>query len=110
MRKLIDLNVNGDEVKNITRVLIDSLISHSTLPERQEKMKMLVNTSELSVKLIKSYDSSRHVVENDRAKRLIELFKASKTFHESPNDNTGEYNEGYVKAMNGVITRLKVVF
>tara|TARA_R110000851_G_C12662674_1_gene521615 strand:- start:55 stop:354 length:300 start_codon:yes stop_codon:yes gene_type:complete len=55
-------------------------------------------------------DINRLVVENDRAKRLIELFEASKTFHELPNDTTAEYNEGYVKAMCNAINRLKEIF
>ncbi len=55
-------------------------------------------------------DINRLVVENDRAKKLIELFKASKTFHELPNDTTAEYNEGYVKAMCNAINRLNEIF
>lgn len=55
-------------------------------------------------------DINRIVVENDRAKRLIELFEASKTHHELPNDNVYRYNEGYVKAMCNAIHRLKDIF
>ena len=44
-----------------------------------------------------------------KATNLIELFEASKTQHEIPNDNTAEYNEGYVKAMNNIINRLKEI-
>jgi len=55
-------------------------------------------------------DINRLVVENDRAKRLIELFEASKTHHELPNDTTAEYNEGYVKAMCNAINRLNDIF
>ena len=55
-------------------------------------------------------DIERLVVENDRAKRLIELFEASKTDHELPNDNGYRYNEGYVKAMCNAINRLKEIF
>jgi hypothetical protein len=55
-------------------------------------------------------DINRLVVENDRAKRLIELFEANKTSHELPNDTTAEYNEGYVKAMCNAINRLKEIF
>jgi len=55
-------------------------------------------------------DINRLVVENDRAKRLIELFEASKTHHELPNDNGYRYNEGYVKAMCNAINRLKEIF
>ena len=55
-------------------------------------------------------DINRLVVENDRAKRLIELFKASKTHHELPNYNGYRYNEGYVKAMCNAINRLKEIF
>ena len=55
-------------------------------------------------------DINRLVVENDRAKSLIELFEARKTFHELPNDTTAEYNEGYVKAMCNAINRLKEIF
>lgn len=55
-------------------------------------------------------DINRLVVENDRVKRLIELFEASKAFHELPNDTTAEYNEGYVKAMCNAINRLNEIF
>jgi len=55
-------------------------------------------------------DVTRLVVENDRAKKLIELFEASKTFHELPNDTPSEYNEGYVKAMCNAINRLNEIF
>ena len=57
-----------------------------------------------------SIDINRLVVENERAKKLIELFEASKTYHELPNDTTAEYNEGYVKAMCNAINRLKAIF
>jgi hypothetical protein len=53
----IELDVNEKEVKNLTRVLIDLLDYYSTLPERQEKMKMLVKATETSLKLTKSYYS-----------------------------------------------------
>ena len=39
-------------------------------------------------------------------KELIQLFKDLKTAHELPNDNSGEYNLGYVDAMNMVINRV----
>jgi hypothetical protein len=55
-------------------------------------------------------DINRLVVENERAKRLIELFKSSKTHHELPNHNGYRYNEGYVKAMCDAINRLKEIF
>jgi hypothetical protein len=55
-------------------------------------------------------DIERLVVENERAKKLIELFEASKTSHELPNDTTAEYNEGYVKAMCHAINGLKNIF
>ena len=58
----------------------------------------------------RTLDINRLVVENDRAKRLIELFEASKTHHELPNDNDYRYNEGYVKAMCNAINRLKEIF
>lgn len=53
----IELEVNENEVKNLTRVLIDLLDYYSTLPERQEKMKMLVEATETSLKITKSYYS-----------------------------------------------------
>ena len=43
----------------------------------------------------------------EELKKLVELFEASKTEHELPNDNTAEYNEGYVKAMNIAMNRVK---
>jgi hypothetical protein len=55
-------------------------------------------------------DINRLVVENDRAKQLIELFEASKTHHELPNDKDYSYNEGYVAAMCDAINRLKEIF
>jgi len=51
-------------------------------------------------------DIKRLVVENERLKKLPELFKSSKTHHELPNDNTSEYNLGYVKCCNNVINRI----
>ena len=53
--KKIELVTNENEVKNITRVLIDVLDYYSKLPERSEKMKMLANATELSKKLTLSY-------------------------------------------------------
>jgi len=38
---------------------------------------------------------------------LVELLDASKTEHILPNDNTAEYNEGYVKGMNVAMNRIK---
>jgi hypothetical protein len=55
-------------------------------------------------------DIERLVVENKKAVDLIELFKSNKISHEIPNENTGEYNEGYVKAMCHAINGLKDVF
>lgn len=55
-------------------------------------------------------DIERLVVENERARALMELFEASKTYHELPNDNGYEYNRGYVKGMNNVINRFKDIF
>lgn len=53
----IELDVNEKEVKNLTRVLIDLLDYYSTLPERQEKMKMLADATQTSLKITKSYYS-----------------------------------------------------
>lgn len=55
-------------------------------------------------------DINRLVVENERVKREFETLEASKTQHELPNDNTYEYNYGYVKAMNTALNRLKAIF
>lgn len=38
---------------------------------------------------------------------LIKLFEELKLEHELPNDNTGEYNIGFVKAMNIAINAVK---
>ena len=38
---------------------------------------------------------------------LVEMLDASKTEHILPNDNTAEYNEGYVKGMNVAMNRIK---
>lgn len=53
--KKIKLVTNDEEVKNITRVLIDLLDYYSKLPDRSEKMKMLAKATELSKKLTLSY-------------------------------------------------------
>lgn len=39
--------------------------------------------------------------------KLIENLREFKTEHELPNDNTTEYNVGYVKAINDVLNVLK---
>jgi hypothetical protein len=39
--------------------------------------------------------------------RLVEMLDASKTEHILPNDNTSEYNEGYVEGMNVAMNRIK---
>ncbi|WP_299136358.1 hypothetical protein [uncultured Tenacibaculum sp.] len=54
-------------------------------------------------------DVNRLIVENNRMKSLINLFEASKTHHELPNDNTAEYNEGYVKCCNNIINRISEI-
>ena len=54
-------------------------------------------------------DINRIVVENDRLKKLVELFEASKTEHILSNDNDAEYNEGYVKCCNAVINRINEI-
>lgn len=53
--KKINVEVTENEVKNLTRVLIDVLEFYSTLPNRKEKMKMLVETTQISNKLTKAY-------------------------------------------------------
>jgi len=55
-------------------------------------------------------DINRLVVENDRAKRLIEMFEQDKVRHELPNDNKAEYNYGYVKALSRAINHLKALW
>jgi len=55
-------------------------------------------------------DIERLVVENKKAGDLIALFETIKTFYELPNENTGEYNQGYVKAMSIAINELKDIF
>jgi hypothetical protein len=55
-------------------------------------------------------DINRLVVENDRAKRLIEMFEHDKTRHELPNNNNGDYNYGYVKALRRAINHLKALY
>jgi hypothetical protein len=55
-------------------------------------------------------DIGRLLDENALVKGLIELFEASKTFHIMPNDNSAEYNRGYVKGMCNSIYKLKEIF
>lgn len=55
-------------------------------------------------------DINRLVVENERAKKLIDLFESDKFDHKLPSDNAGEYNQGYVQAMCNAINRLKEIF
>lgn len=42
-----------------------------------------------------------------KAKEAKELFEKLKTAHELPNDNSGQYNLGYVDAMNMAINTVK---
>jgi len=44
----------------------------------------------------------------NRLEDLSNVFKKWKTEHELPNDNDGEYNQGYVKAMNDVINSIRI--
>lgn len=53
--KEISLEVTENEIKAVTSVLIDVLDYYSTLPDRQEQMKLLVKATEVSKKLTKSY-------------------------------------------------------
>ncbi|MDD2984695.1 MAG: hypothetical protein PHQ74_15050 [Crocinitomicaceae bacterium] len=39
--------------------------------------------------------------------KLIQRFQALKLEHELPNQNCGEYNQGFVKAMNIAINTVK---
>ena len=55
-------------------------------------------------------DITRLVVENQKAKDLITQFKLFKINHEAPNDNEGQYNQGYVKACCHVINKLTSIF
>ena len=55
-------------------------------------------------------DIERLVVENERAKKLIQYFNKTKIIKELPNDNEGEYNQGYVKACCHVINKLTSIF
>lgn len=55
--KEINLEVTENEVKAVTRVLIDALDYYSSLPKREEQMKLLVKATEVSKKLTKSYYS-----------------------------------------------------
>ena len=40
-------------------------------------------------------------------KDLIKKFESLKLSHELPNENDGEYNQGFVKAMNIAINEVK---
>lgn len=53
--KEISLEVTENEVKAVTSVLIDALDYYSTLPNKQEEMKLLLKAVEVSNKLTKSY-------------------------------------------------------
>ena len=55
-------------------------------------------------------DINRLVVENQRANKLVQMFNDDKVRHELPNDNNGEYNQGYVKAMSRAINHLKALW
>lgn len=54
-------------------------------------------------------DVCRLLVENEKLKASVVIFEASKTYHELPNDNSAEYNEGYVKCCNNIINRMSEI-
>ncbi len=54
-------------------------------------------------------DIERLVVENERVREMINSFEISKETHELPNNNSSEFNEGYVAAMNYVINQLNKI-
>ena len=55
-------------------------------------------------------DINRLVVENEQAKDLITEFKLFRINHEAPNNETGEYNQGFVKACCHIINKLTSIF
>lgn len=57
-----------------------------------------------------SLDANRLVVENERAKELVDHFLKLKLEHEMPNDNKVDYNRGYVKCCNDIINALGSIF
>ena len=55
-------------------------------------------------------DIYRLIAESEESKELIDYFNRFKTMHELPNDNTSQFNMGYVKAMCDAINMLKEIY